>query len=192
MNTNTMNTITTTTDDNDQVRSWLQGQIKGCLQAYGVQEWLYPVIHDALAEREEIGEPLTDSEQETTERALEQLRETDWKLGQRQWTEARDYMIQAHDALRDAGVAMEVGAGWRRELDLQITDLSESIDGAMIEPGSHEWITWRGDKYCPILLDQPYYRDSDLEAVLDMWEDGAPVSVVDGALTAEIDDEYED
>ena len=188
MNTTTIRPAT----DDDEIRTWLQGQIKGCLQVSGVQEWLYPVIHDALAEREEIGEPLTDSEQETTERALEQLRETDWKLGQRQWTEARDYMIQAHDALRAAGIAVESGASWRRELDLQITDLIESIEYAMIAPGSHDWRTWRGDKGCTILTLQPYYRDSDLEAVLDMWEDGAPVSVVDGALTAEIDDEYED
>lgn len=181
--TTTMNTITTT--DNDEIREWLQWQIKGCLKKYGIQEILYPVIQNAIAE---ITPPLSDRQRETCSEALDRLRETDWKLGQRQWGEARSYLTEAHNDLQAASVAVDSGSGvsWRRELDAHITELIESIDGAQLEPGSPEWRAWRGTMYSQILLDQPYYQDNGLIDVLQSWEYGLPVSVVDGELTATI------
>lgn len=186
-----MNTITTTTDDNDQVRSWLQGQIKGCLQVYGVQEWLYPVIENALYEQSEI-EPLTDEQQETVREALEQLRETDRSLSLRQWEQARLDMLTAHNMLRQCGVAVNRVAGWSRELYLQLDEIDESIEYAICEPGSLDWVTWQGPEGCSVLTRQTYYQDHELPEVLDAWEAGLPVSVVDGALTATIIDDDPD
>ena len=184
-------TTDTATDNDDAVRAWLQGQIKGCLQRSGVQEWLYPIIENALYEQSEI-ETRTDEQTETVRHALDQLRETDRALSWGEWEEARLSMITAHNALKRSGVAMETGPGWRRELDLQLADLDESIEYAICEPGSLDWITWQGPEGCSVLTRQPYYQDQQLDQVLDMWEDGAPVKIVDGCLTAEIDDLYDD
>ena len=190
MNTTISATTTdpATDNDNDQVRSWLQGQIKGCLQRMGVQESLYPVIENALYEQAETA-PLTDEQQETVREALEQLRETDRQLSWGKWEEARLSMLTAHNALRDAGVAMDTGAGWRRELNMQLDDLDESIEYAICEPGSLDWTTWQGPEGCSILTRQPYYQDHGLIEVLDAWEDGVAVKIVDGALTAELPDD---
>lgn len=192
MNTTISATTTDPATDNNRVREWLQGQIKGCLQRSGVQESLYPVIESALYEQSEI-ETRTDEQRETVREALDKLRETDRQLSWGEWEEARLSMLTAHNALKRAGAAMETGAGWRRELDLQLNDIDESLEYAICEPGSLDWITWQGPEGCSVLTRQLYYQDQGLIEVLDMWEDGVPVRVVDGALTAELpDDDSED
>lgn len=180
-----------TDNDNDRVRAWLQGQIKGCLQRSGVQEWLYPIIENALYEQSEI-ETRTDEQSDSVRHALDHLRETDRQLSWGEWEEARLSMLTAHNALKRAGAAMETGAGWRRELDLQLNDIDESIEYAICEPGSLDWTTWQGPEGCSILTRQPYYQEQQLDQVLDMWEDGVVVKIVDGCLTAEIDDDDDD
>ena len=175
----------------DEIRSWLQSQIRGCLQGTGAAWYLREAIESATYEREEI-EPLTEHDQETVDRARELIREADGQLSAGAWREARLPMIKAHDMLREVGVAMEIGAWWRRELDLQLNEIESAIEGAMIEPGSLDWLIWQGDDHCAILTRDYYWQQYSLPAVLQSWEDGVPIGIVDDEYLTVLPDWIDD
>lgn len=175
----------------DAIREWLQGQIQGCLQGNGIAWWIEQPLEDATTDMEEL-QPLTDSDRETLTAARDAIREADRQLTRGQWEEARLSMLTAHNMLRSAGIAVNRGGGWQRQLEQQLSAVDDALDGATVEPGSLDWIVWQGPEYCELLIQQPWWQDHGLPEVLDTWERGLPIGIVDDSYLTVLPDWIDD
>ena len=174
----------------DQIKTWLQGEIQTALQGGGL-DWLEQPLQDAIDEREET-EPLSDSQRESLIEARQQIKRADGQLSLRQWDDASDAMYEARKRLTwmfpgtPGSRAMEL----QRELDAVI----DAIEAADLQPGSRDWIMWDGrDNYTTILTDQPYYSPW-LYNALEAWHAGDDIAIEGDRLKIIVDDDdlYDD
>lgn len=172
----TTTTITPATDD--QIKSYLQGEIQTALQVGGIT-WLDQALQAAIDEMEET-EPLTDEQRETITEARRLISKTDGLLSLRQWDDA----IEAAYEISKRLTWMFPGYPASRAMELQreLYAVTDAIEAAIFEPGSRDWIMWDGwDNYTTILTDQPYYQPW-LEIALDVWHAGDDLAIDDDRL----------
>lgn len=183
-----MNSITMLPATDDQIKSYLQGEIQAALQGGGV-EWLEQPLQDAIEEHEDT-EPLTDEQRETIVEARDLIREADGLLSLRQWDDASD---AAEEISKRLDWIFPGTPGSRAmELQRELNAVSDAIQAAMFEPGSRDWIMWDGrDGYTAILTDQPYYSPW-LEQALDTWHAGGDLAIDNGQLKIIVDDDPDD
>lgn len=188
MNTTMINSIVADPATDDQIKTWLQGEIQAALQGGGL-EWLDQPLQAAIDEREET-EPLSDSQRESLTEARRLISKTDGLLSLRQWDDASDSIERARDLL--AWLFPGYPGSRAMELQRELYVVSDALEAAMFEPGSRDWIMWDGrDNYTTILTDQPYYQPW-LEIALDTWHAGDDLAIDDNRLKIIVDDDPDD
>lgn len=163
--TTTITTTITTPATDDQIRAWLQEEIKASLQGNGL-DWLDLPITLAVEETLEQQEaPDTDYAETMTAAARHHIARASRAAAEGDWSNVAEYI-----RLLEVELSCVLGAPGRqaRSLQDQLDTVKAAVEAAQLEPGSPEWIAWTGPEYCKLLLDQPWY--SGLQEALNAWE----------------------
>lgn len=175
MNTNTM--IKPATDD--EIRTWLQGEIQDSLQGNGV-DWLETTVELAVEETLERPEAPAADQAETMAGARRHIARASRAAAERDWSEVASSIywltVELYWCLPGAPGSRS------RELQHAIDCLYDAATAAGLKPWSPDWRAWRGDTYCSILLDQPWYSDQGLADALHAWQRGADLTINGGRL----------
>lgn len=185
MTTTTM--IKPATDD--EIRQYLQAELRGALQVGGV-EWLYQPIELAVEEALDQPEAPAADPAETMAGARHHLARLSIAAAEGDWREVADTLHWLEVALH--WVLPGAPGSRARELQHELDGVYEAATAAMLQPGSLDWNTWRGTWYCQLLLDQLYYQPWLREA-LEAWERGADIAIEDDRyLTIIADDDLDE
>ena len=172
-----MNSITMLPATDDEIRSWLQGELQAALQGGGL-EWLEQPIELAVEEALEQPEAPAADEAEALAGVRRHLERASRAAAEGAWREVADTLHWLETALY--WILPGAPGSRARALQDQLEAVDSGVQAAMLEPWDPDWNMWRGPEYCELLLQQPYYEG--LREALEAWQRGAELTLEGGRL----------